>query len=103
MRGKYIAFNEKKNKWLKKKRGISFEELSILLENEKNILDDITNPNQKKYPGQKMFVVRIMDYAYMVPYVIDKKGLKIFLKTLYPSRKATNSILKKTRYEKRQI
>ena len=97
MKGKRIAFNKEKSKWLKEKRRISFEELSKLIEDEKNILDDINNPNQKKYPGQKMFVVRIMDYAYMVPYVIDKKGLKIFLKTLYPSRKATKQYIKEAK------
>jgi len=93
MRGKYITFSEEKSKWLKEKRGISFEELSILLEDEKNLLDDINNPNQKKYPRQKIFVVRIMDYAYMVPYIIDEKRRKIFLKTLYPSRKATKQYI----------
>jgi hypothetical protein len=48
----------------------------------------IEHPNQDEHPGQKMAVVMIDDYAYLVPYVYD--GDDIFLKTLIPSRKATD-------------
>jgi len=45
------------------------------------------HPNAKKYPNQKISVVLIEDYAYLVPCVEDKD--QIFLKTIIPSRKAT--------------
>ena len=43
--------------------------------------------NKTKYPDQRMFVVRIRGYAYLVPFVESKQEL--FLKTIIPSRKAT--------------
>jgi len=58
-----------------------------------DILDVIEHPNQNVYPCQKMAVVMIDDYAYLVPYVHD--GDEIFLKTLIPSRKATNKYKRK--------
>ena len=52
------------------------------------LLDSIQHPTR---PHQKMFVVEIRDYAYVVPY-IDAKD-RIFLKTIYPSRKHTKKYL----------
>lgn len=42
---------------------------------------------RKKYPGQRLFIVKIDNYKYVVPYVVDKEKRVFFLKTLYPSRK----------------
>jgi len=55
------------------------------------VLDVITHPNPSKYPNQKMFVVNIDNYAYLVPFVED--DVEIFLKTIMPSRKATKKYL----------
>jgi hypothetical protein len=52
-----------------------------------DILDDYQHPNQQKYAGQRIMVVGINNYAYLVPYVEDNDEL--FLKTIIPSRKAT--------------
>ena len=83
---KVYAWNSEKNDALKKERGISFEEivLNIQLGNEVDIYD---HPNMERYPNQKISVVIVEDYAYLVPYVEDKE--EIFLKTIIPSRKAT--------------
>ena len=54
-------------------------------------LDVIDHPNQKKYPGQRVFVVKVDDYAVMVPFVESKE--RIFLKTIIPSRKMTKKYL----------
>lgn len=89
---KYLDWNKDKNKILKEKRGISFEEVKVAIE-EKCILDTYNHPNQKCYPGQKVMVIKIDDYAYLVPYVRDEE--KIFLKTIIPSRKATKKYLRK--------
>ncbi|MCK9197391.1 MAG: hypothetical protein M0P16_10475 [Syntrophales bacterium] len=75
---------------MKKNRGVCFEQVVILMERE-DILATIEHPNQDKYPGQKISIVRIDNYAYLVPYVQGDKG--IFLKTIIPSRKATNQYM----------
>lgn len=86
----YLDWNEEKNKLLKEKRGISFEDIKLAIE-EKEILDTYDHPNQKRYPGQKIMVIEIEEYIYLVPYVKDEE--KVFLKTIIPSRKATKKYL----------
>jgi hypothetical protein len=44
-----------------------------------------------KYPGQKIAMVAIEGYVYLVPYVENND--EIFLKTIIPSRKATNKCM----------
>ncbi len=87
---KTFAWNSEKNDFLKAERGISFEEvvLNIQLGNEVDIFD---HPNQERYPGQKISVVVIENYAYLIPFV--EKEEEIFLKTIIPSRKATKLYL----------
>jgi len=83
---KSYAWNPEKNDQLKEERSISFEEvvLNIQLGNEVDIYD---HPNQKRYPGQKISVVLIEGYAYLVPFIENE--MDFFLKTIIPSRKAT--------------
>lgn len=87
---KTFAWNSEKNEQLKAERGVSFEEvvLSIQLGYE---IDIFEHPNQIRYPGQKVSVVLIEGYAYLVPFVESEK--EIFLKTIIPSRKATKRYL----------
>ena len=87
-----FEFDTKKNLVLKEKRGISFEEV-ILLISEGCLLDVVQHPNTQKYPKQFIYVVDVSGYVYLVPFV--QKGKKIFLKTIYPSRKATKEYLNK--------
>ena len=89
---KHFDWDKKKNEKLKKERGISFEEITEILKENKYI-DVFDHPNQKEYPGQKIFVVIIEEYAYMVPFVEDK--IKYFLKTIIPSRKMTKKYMSK--------
>ena len=88
----YFDWDEEKNKILIKERGISFEEIKVAVE-ESKILDQYNHPNQERYPGQKIMVVKINNYAYLVPYVRDEE--KVFLKTIIPSRKATKKYLER--------
>lgn len=83
---KYFDWNDDKNEMLKKTRGVSFEqvELAIALG---DLIDRLIHPNPEKYPGQKVFLVKIEGYIYSVPYVEDNE--KIFLKTIIPNSKAT--------------
>ena len=52
---------------------------------------EMEHPNQEMYPGQRIFVVRIRDYAYLVPF--EESESEVFLKTIIPSRKATRTYL----------
>lgn len=87
---KVIRWDKEKNEWLKEHRGVCFEQVIIILEQD-NALEIVNHPNKGKYPDQKMAIVMIYDYAYLVPYVEDEEG--IFLKSIIPSRKATGKYL----------
>ena len=82
----YYKWNYEKNERLKAERGLSFEQVILHIERG-DLIDVIEHPNQSKYPNQQMLVVKIKDYAYLVPFVEDEEGK--FLKTIIPSRKAT--------------
>ncbi len=88
---KVFRWENDKNEWLKKNRGVSFEQIVIMLERG-DILETIEHPNQNKYSRQKIATVRIDDYAYLVPYV--QEGETVFLKTIIPGRKATNKYVR---------
>jgi len=75
---------------LKASRGIYFEDMVFFIERGE-ILDDYLHPNQKAYPGQRIMVICVANYAYLVPYVENEEEL--FLKTIIPSRKATQLYL----------
>ncbi len=87
-----FEFDVGKNQKLKEERGISFEEIILLIE-EGNLLDVVEHPNKLKYPHQQFYVLDVNDYVYLVPFV--REGNKIFLKTICPSRKATKEYLGK--------
>jgi hypothetical protein len=87
----YFSWSEEKNKFLKEARQISFEDAVFYIERG-FLLDVLEHPNREKYKGQKIFVVQIEDYAYLIPFVEDEH--EIFLKTIIPSRKATKKYLK---------
>jgi len=55
----------------------------LLIESE-NILGIEEN---RGYPNQKIFILEIVNYAYIVPFVENEN--EIFLKTAFPSRKYT--------------
>ena len=83
---KNINWNTEKSLALIESRGICFEDVVFHIE-KGDILDDYQHPNQQKYAGQRIMVVGINNYAYLIPYVEDND--EIFLKTIIPSRKAT--------------
>jgi uncharacterized DUF497 family protein len=88
---KYFSWSNEKNQLLKSERNISFEEVVYHIEKQ-HVLDIVQHPNQEKYKGQKIFIINIDDYAYLVPFVEDEQ--EIFLKTIVPSRKATRKYLR---------
>ena len=87
---KSINWNTEKNLVLKESRGVCFEDVVFFIERG-DILDDYLHPNQQEYPGQRIMVIGISNYAYLVPYVENEEEL--FLKTIIPSRKATQKYI----------
>ena len=85
---KYFDWDDDKNDWLIKNRGISFEVCQAAIDQNKLLA---TVPNKHPRTHQKKFIIEINNYAYVVPYVEDEQ--KVFFKTIYPSRKATKKYL----------
>jgi len=85
-----MKWNAEKSLSLKAQRDVSFEEVLSAI-SQGGLLSVMDHPNRMKYGHQKMLVVRIRDYAYLVPYVESEN--EIFLKSIMPSRKATRDFL----------
>lgn len=83
---KPINWNPIKNQMLIEERDVLFEDVIFSLQSG-GLLDDLVHPNGERYPHQRIFVVSIDEYAYLVPYIENDE--EIFLKTIIPSRKAT--------------
>jgi hypothetical protein len=83
---KYFDWNALKSTKLQVERGICVEDIVAAIDGDK-LLDTILHPNQQHYPGQQIFIVEVEEYVFLVPFVEDDE--KIFLKTIYPSRKFT--------------
>lgn len=83
---KNFSWNPEKNEQLKTDRGISFEDVVLAIESG-GLLDVMEHPNPRQYPNQGVFVVAIGSYVYLVPHVEETDY--VFLKTIFPSRKAT--------------
>lgn len=88
---KYFAWDAEKNERLRAERGISFEEIVFHIERG-DIVDILEHPNQERYGGQRILVVNVNDYAYLVPFVETES--EVVLKTIIPSRKATKRYLR---------
>jgi uncharacterized DUF497 family protein len=85
-----FRWNAEKNEVLARERGITFEEIVQRIESGAKVIET-DHPNKEKYPNQKILIVDVDGYAYLVPYVIDKN--EYFLITIIPSRKATKKYL----------
>ncbi len=88
---RYFSWDNEKNQLLKSERNISFEEVVYHIDKQ-YVLDIVQHPNQERYKGQKIFIINIDNYAYLVPFVESER--EIFLKTIIPSRKATRQYLR---------
>ncbi|MBT3199063.1 MAG: toxin [Phycisphaerales bacterium] len=75
-----------KNEELKRERNVSFEQIVFHL-SQGDIWKIAEHPDQKKYPGQKIYFVVVEEYVHLVPFVIEDEYY--FLKTIIPSRKVT--------------
>lgn len=85
MKIKNFKWDEEKNKLLKKKRGVSFEEIL-----------NSTFLGAEKHQTRKNQIVLLFEhekYVWVVPCVVDEKYY--FLKTMFPSRKYTKMLKSK--------
>lgn len=89
---KILLWDVPKNEKFKRERGITFEEVANAIA-AGGVLDVVGHPATRKYPGQRIYVVEIRDYVYLVPYVETEEHQ--FLKTIIPSRKARKKYLGK--------
>jgi len=87
---KNFDWNEEKALWLRKVRGVTFENIIFHIQHG-DLLDIIEHVNPEKYRGQRIFVVNVSEYAYLVPFIESEDT--IFLKTIIPSRKMTKLYL----------
>ena len=76
---------------LRQQRDISSDEVAYFIENG-GLLAIVGHNNPELYPGQRIFSVRIGDYAYRVPFAETTSG--VFLRTAYPSNRATRQYLR---------
>jgi uncharacterized DUF497 family protein len=88
---KHFSWNAEKNNLLKRERGLSFEAVVFHIERG-DVLDILEHPNHDRYPGPRIFIVEINGYAHLLPFVEEEH--EVFLKTIIPSRKATNFYLR---------
>jgi uncharacterized DUF497 family protein len=93
---KTFVWSNEKNELLKRERGVSFEKVLAQIANGE-ILDILEHPDPDRYPNQQIFVVRIENYAYLVPFMESED--EIFLITIIPSRKATRDYLGGKKHE----
>lgn len=84
-------WDSQKEEWLNVNRGLSFVHVLYHI-NRGDLLDVREHPNKEKYPHQQVLILKMNDYAYLVPFVED--GDTWFLKTIIPSRKESKRYLK---------
>ena len=87
----HYEFSPDKNQVLIEERGVSFEDVVSAINNGK-LLDVVSHPNELKYPNQRIYIINLNGYVYLVPFVRKNKQT-IFLKTIFPSRKLTKKYL----------
>ena len=68
---KIFKWNTEKNEILARERGITFEEIVQRIEAGAKIIQ-ADHPNKKQYPNQKILIIDVDGYAYLVPFVIEK-------------------------------
>ena len=64
-----FRWNAENNEILARERGITFEEIVQRIESGAKIIET-DHPNKKKYPNQKILIIDVEGYAYLVPCII---------------------------------
>ena len=93
---KPIRWDIAKSLLLKAERGVSFEDVLSSID-QGGLLATTEHPNPVRFGHQRVMIVRMRDYAYLVPH--SESDREIFLKTIIPSRKATRDFLRRSNDE----
>lgn len=86
-------YSKQKDRILRNTRNICFRDVIEAIKKD-GVLDNIDHFNRKKYPNQKIYIIKIGFKVYAVPYVIDRVKGVYFLKTIYPNRDLRKKYLK---------
>lgn len=78
-----IRWSEEKDQYLRRTTGISFAEIAEMILN-RQYLEILEHPSRANH---QLFVLRIRDHTWAVPFVVQEEGASILLKTAFPSRK----------------
>ncbi len=87
---KPFRWDPEKNEQLVQERGLSFERIAVAIE-AGFLLQILPHQNPMKYPRQKIMIVALEGYAYLVPFVEEEDYF--YLETIIPSRKATRDFI----------
>ena len=82
----HFVYDPEKDAKLKLERGINFEQIMACITGPE-LIDVREHHNPERFSHQLVCEVEIEGYVYLVPIVVREK--EVFLKTAYPSRKAT--------------
>ena len=88
---KYFNWNNEKNEKLRKERGVSFEEVVLAIE-QGQLLDILEHPNKDKYDNQDIFVIKLYNYVWLVPFVENEN--EVFVKINWTDSYFINRIIK---------
>ena len=86
-------WDEEKNALLRRTRGVSLEHIVSAIE-DGDVADVLKHPGPDRYPDQRVYLVILQDYVFVVPFVRDDESDRVFLKTVYPSRTFTKRYLR---------
>ena len=71
---KYFVWDPQKNETLKLERGISFEQIVLHIE-QGDLLDILQHPNSVKYSNQRLFIVKVENYVYVVIVIVETETI----------------------------
>jgi uncharacterized DUF497 family protein len=89
---KPFRWDTEKDKRLREARGVGFADVLASIA-AGGILDDLIHPHPARHPHQRIMIVEIGGYAWIVPYV--ESETEIYWKTIIPSRKMTRHYLRR--------
>lgn len=79
---KSFSWSESKNAWLKRERGVGFEEIVEAIAED---LLDVRENSSRGHRNQRVFIVRIGNYPWVVPFQETER--EIVLITAFPDRR----------------
>jgi uncharacterized DUF497 family protein len=86
-----FVWDPDKNALLHRTRGLGFEMIVTAMMTGGPVANR-PHPHRERYPHQRVLVVAINNYAYVVPCIVMSEVVELI--TLFPSRKATRDYLR---------